>query len=117
MNGICGSSSASTPITTHPPATPGAQPTTARWAHPPKLRLFAFCVPFVLTAIYIGFLGLTTGVWWETSVWAGAPVIAGITGWVLAFVALPGEAAAERIASATPLTISTPADDRPTPAT
>jgi hypothetical protein len=80
-------------------------------------RLFAFCVPFALTAIYIGFLGATTGVWWETSVWAGAPVIAGITGWMLAFVALPGEAATERIASASALTISTPADDRPAPAT
>jgi hypothetical protein len=92
-------------------------------------RLFAFCVPAALTAIYVGFLAATTGVWWEPSIWAGAAPVAGVAGWMLAFVALPGEGATERItrasdasihvndAPSSALTISTPADDAPATST
>jgi hypothetical protein len=59
-------------------------------------RLFAFSVPLALTAIYIGFLSATTGVWWETPVWSGAPLVAGVIGWMLSFVALPDEPATAR---------------------
>jgi hypothetical protein len=88
-------------------------------------RLFAFSVPAAMTAIYIAVLAATSGVWWPIPIWAGTAPVAGVAGWMLAFVALPGEGATERIARSSEtsirttdaksreLRISTPADDAP----
>jgi len=52
-------------------------------------RLFAVGVPVVFYLVY--FLGLlaTTGIWWSIHLWLGSVALAGITGWLLSYVALP----------------------------
>ncbi|HEY7200165.1 MAG TPA: hypothetical protein VIC57_08140 [Candidatus Dormibacteraeota bacterium] len=52
-------------------------------------RLFAFAVPLVLYAIYFAGLIQVDGVWWPVHLWAGAPVVAGLTGWVVSLAVLP----------------------------
>ena len=59
-----------------------------------ELRVFAFLAPALLYGLYFLGLILTDGVWWPVHVWAGAPVIAGLVGWLLSLVIVPPTPAA-----------------------
>jgi hypothetical protein len=63
-------------------------------ARPWQVRLFAFLVPAALFALYAGGLIAVDGIWWPVHLWAGAPVVAGLTGWVVSLVTLPPAAPA-----------------------
>ena len=52
-------------------------------------RLFAFGVPVVFYLIYFLTLVATTGIWWSIHLSLGSVVLAGITGWLLSYVAIP----------------------------
>jgi hypothetical protein len=52
-------------------------------------RLFAFGVPAVFYLVYFLSLLATTGIWWSLHLWLGSVTVAGITGWLLSYVALP----------------------------
>jgi len=52
-------------------------------------RLFAFGVPVVFYLVYFLALAATTGIWWSIHLWLGSVVVAGITGWLLSYVAIP----------------------------
>jgi hypothetical protein len=62
---------------------------------PDSMRIFAFLAPLCMYIVY--FLDLTiagplfwhTGIVWTAPFWAGAPVVAGITGFLLSFVMIP----------------------------
>lgn len=64
-----------------------------------QVRTFAFLVPTVLYAFYFAGLIRVDGVWWPVHLWAGAPVVAGLTGLLVSVLVFPpavpeGEAAA-----------------------
>lgn len=71
-------------------------------SRPVAFHAFAFLAPAAVTASYLVVVAGTTGVWWPTNIWTGAAPIAGTVGWLLSFVALPGDAARARIANTTP---------------
>jgi hypothetical protein len=52
-------------------------------------RLFAFGVPAVFYLVYFLTLVATTGIWWSIHLWLGSVVLAGITGWLLSYLAVP----------------------------
>lgn len=52
-------------------------------------RLLAFGVPVVFYLVYFLALVATTGIWWSIHLWLGSVVLAGITGWLLSYVAIP----------------------------
>ena len=52
-------------------------------------RLVAFGVPVVFYLIYFLTLVATTGIWWSIHLSLGSVVLAGITGWLLSYVAIP----------------------------
>ena len=52
-------------------------------------RLFAFGVPVVFYLLYFLTLEATTGIWWSIHLALGSVVLAGITGWLLSYVAVP----------------------------
>jgi hypothetical protein len=54
-----------------------------------QVRLFAFLVPLVLYALYFAGLIQADGLWWPVHLWAGAPVIAGLAGWIVSLAVLP----------------------------
>ncbi len=62
---------------------------------PASVRLFAFVVPLLFYALYfidlqiVGPAIFQSGILWSVPFWAGAPVIAGITGFLLSFVMIP----------------------------
>ncbi|HEX7734441.1 MAG TPA: hypothetical protein VF458_06255 [Ktedonobacteraceae bacterium] len=62
---------------------------------PASMRLFAFLVPLVMYMVYfvdlliVGPLFFGSGIAWTTPFWAGAPVIAGIVGFLLSYVMIP----------------------------
>jgi len=62
---------------------------------PASVRLFAFLVPALLYIVYflnlaiVGPLLFSGGITWTIPFWAGAPVIAGIAGFLLSYVLLP----------------------------
>jgi hypothetical protein len=62
---------------------------------PTSVRLFAFVVPVMFYALYfidlqiVGPVIFHSGILWSVPFWAGAPVIAGITGFLLSFVMIP----------------------------
>jgi hypothetical protein len=68
---------------------------------PASVRLFAFLVPATFYALYfvdlaiVGPIIFQAGILWSAPFWAGAPVIAGITGFLLSFVMLPPAQGAE----------------------
>lgn len=71
------------------------QPSASRSA---QLRTFAFLVPAVLYALYFAALIRVDGVWWPVHLWAGAPLVAGLTGLLVSLLVVPpavpeGEAA------------------------
>jgi hypothetical protein len=59
---------------------------------PDSMRLFAFLVPLCMYIVYFLDLVITGSLFWHTGIvwtapfWAGVPVIAGITGFLLSFV-------------------------------
>ena len=54
------------------------------------LHLFAFAVPATLYGAYFAALELWVGhVWWPVHLWAGAVVLAGVTGLLLSSITLP----------------------------
>lgn len=54
-----------------------------------QLRVFAFLVPLVLYALYFTALIQVDGVWWPVHLWAGAPIVAGLTGWLVSLLVVP----------------------------
>ena len=66
-----------------------------------SIRLFAFLVPAMFYAIYLVDLAIVGpiifqgGILWSAPFWAGTPVIAGITGFLLSYVMLPPMQAVE----------------------
>ena len=52
-------------------------------------RAFAFALPALVAAAYFLVLALYGGIWWPIHFWAGAIPLAGGTGWLLSFLALP----------------------------
>ena len=62
---------------------------------PASIRLFAFLVPVMFYALYLVDLAIVgpiifqSGIIWSAPFWAGAPVIAGIAGFLLSYVMLP----------------------------
>ncbi|HYT13984.1 MAG TPA: hypothetical protein VEL12_14455 [Candidatus Nitrosopolaris sp.] len=72
-------------------------------ARPRSFHAFMFAAPASLTAAYFVVLGSTTGVWWEPTIWAGAVPVTGMVGWLVSFIALPGESARARIVQAASL--------------
>lgn len=62
---------------------------------PTSVRLFAFVVPLMFYALYfidlqiVGPAIFQSGILWSVPFWAGAPVIAGIAGFLLSFVMIP----------------------------
>jgi hypothetical protein len=66
-------------------------------SRPRSFHTFLFAAPAALTAAYLVVLGSTTGVWWEPTIWAGAVPVTGMVGWLVSFIALPGEAARARL--------------------
>jgi hypothetical protein len=68
-----------------------------------QFRWFAFLVPFVYwTAHYLDNLARGEHVWWAVHVWAGLPVICGLMGLMLSFVAVTGPARPRAGAADTP---------------
>ena len=53
------------------------------------LRIFAFVVPTVLYTLYFRGLISADGVWWPVHLSAGAPVVAGLTGWLVSLLVVP----------------------------
>jgi hypothetical protein len=70
-------------------------------SRPNAFHVFMFAAPAALTVAYFVVLGSTTGVWWEPAIWTGAVPVTGMVGWLISFMALPGESARARIAQAT----------------
>ncbi len=65
-----------------------------RWLKPSAagirpFRLFAAAVPAVLYLFYFATLALTGGIWWTIHLWAGAIVLAGVTGWLISYAFIP----------------------------
>ena len=62
---------------------------------PASVRLFAFLVPAMFYTLYfvdlaiVGPVIFQGGILWSVPFWAGAPVIAGITGFLLSYVMIP----------------------------
>jgi hypothetical protein len=62
---------------------------------PASVRLFAFLVPAMFYTLYlvdlaiVGPIMFQSSILWSAPFWAGTPVIAGITGFLLSFVMLP----------------------------
>ena len=62
---------------------------------PASVRLFAFLVPVLFFIVYfidlsiVGPILFDTGILWTLPFWAGAPVIAGIAGFLLSYVMIP----------------------------
>lgn len=54
-----------------------------------SLRGLSFVAPAAFTALYFATLMVTGGIWWPVSLWTGAVVVAGITGWLQSYVSVP----------------------------
>lgn len=54
-----------------------------------ELRIFAFALPTLLFTLYFTALIGSGGVWWPVHLWAGAPLLAGITGVLLSLLVAP----------------------------
>jgi hypothetical protein len=64
----------------------GLKPSAARLV---EVRVFAFLVPVVLYSVYFYGLIKIDGVWWPVHLWAGAPVVAGLVGWLISLLVFP----------------------------
>jgi hypothetical protein len=54
------------------------------------VRIFAFLVPAILYGLYFAALALTGPIWWTVHMWAGAVVLAGLAGWLVSYLVVPG---------------------------
>ncbi len=75
---------------------------------PNAFHLFMFAAPALLTVAYLVVLGATTGVWWEATIWSGSVFVTGMVGWLVSFIALPGDSARARLVPSRSLLISPP---------
>ncbi len=57
---------------------------------PSSVRIFAFLVPAILYGLYFAALALTGPIWWTVHMWAGAVVLAGLAGWLVSYLVVPG---------------------------
>lgn len=55
-------------------------------SNPKAVRLFATLTPVIIYSIYTATIFLTSGTWWSIHLWAGAVVIAEITGFLLSYL-------------------------------
>lgn len=55
----------------------------------PALRLFGFIVPSLLYAGYFLTVALTAGIVWPVHLWTGSLLLAGLTGYLVSFLAAP----------------------------
>src|SRR5437764_7898268 len=68
---------------------------------PASVRLFAFLVPTMFYILYfvdlaiVGPILFQSGILWSAPFWAGAPVMAGITGFLLSYIMIPPARVAE----------------------
>jgi hypothetical protein len=53
------------------------------------LRLFAFAMPVVVSALYFVAVQLTVGIWWSIHFWAGVIVLTGVVGVLLSYLLAP----------------------------
>jgi hypothetical protein len=53
------------------------------------LRLFAFAMPVVVSALYFVAVQLTVGIWWSIHFWAGVIVLTGVVGVLLSYLLVP----------------------------
>jgi hypothetical protein len=56
---------------------------------PGGLRLFAFVVPVVVTALYFLAVQSTAGIWWSVHLWAGTVMLTGVVGLLLSYLLVP----------------------------
>ena len=56
---------------------------------PNALRLFAFAVLFMLYLLYFAALLAAGGIWWRIHMWLGVPLLAGVIGLGLSYLAAP----------------------------
>jgi hypothetical protein len=62
-----------------------------------QFRLFACAVPVCFYLFYFATLWFITGYWWSVHLWTGAIALAGLTGWLLSYLAvLPREPGAKQ---------------------
>ncbi len=54
-----------------------------------QFRLFAFVAPLTLFALYYLALQSADGLWWPVHLSVGAPMVAGITGWLISLLVSP----------------------------
>ena len=69
-------------------------------ARPNTFRMFAFAAPAAMVASYLLVVAVTVGIWWPINIWAGSIALSGAVGWLVSFIALPGEKAQARMAEA-----------------
>lgn len=62
-------------------------------ARPRALRIFAFAVPAIVSACYLGGLALTQQFGWSTHLWAGSIMGAGVVGLLLSYLVTPAQPA------------------------
>jgi hypothetical protein len=60
-----------------------------------RFRLFAFLTPLAFFALYYLALLRADGLWWPVHLWAGAPVVAGLTGWLISLLVVPAPGPAD----------------------
>lgn len=56
---------------------------------PQAVRLFAFLLPFLLSGLFLLSLLATSTIWWAIHMWAGVPILIGLLGILLSFLAVP----------------------------
>ncbi|MGH8604709.1 MAG: hypothetical protein ACREXR_18570, partial [Gammaproteobacteria bacterium] len=60
-------------------------------SEPRALRLFGFTVPSVFYGSFFTVLMFTGGIGWSAHLWMGSIVLAGVTGWLLTYLLVPGD--------------------------
>jgi len=61
---------------------------------PAAVRVLGAAAPAIFYLLYFLTLIATTGIWWSIHLWLGSVATAGITGYLLSYVAMPpGETA------------------------
>lgn len=63
-------------------------------ANPTAFRAVAVAIPAVMWLLYFGSIASTAGIGWTPDLWAGAIVIAALSGWGLSVMMLPSPAPA-----------------------
>jgi hypothetical protein len=56
---------------------------------PTQVRVFAFAVPVLYFGALFFSLLITDGMWWAIHMWAGVPLLAGVVGLFLSYLAFP----------------------------